>query len=58
MAAILTEACDGRGQAVCSQTDTCMVLSFVKGARFQSLQRSRRVIPASPAMRSSSDGQT
>jgi hypothetical protein len=43
---------------VFSQTDTCCLLSLVKGARVQSLQRSRKVIPASRAMRSSSDGQT
>ena len=41
-----------------SQTDTCCLLSLVKGARVQSLQRSRKVMPASRAMRSSSDGHT
>jgi hypothetical protein len=44
--------------AVVPQTDTCCLLSLVKGSRVQSLQRSRRVIPASRAMRSSSDGQS
>jgi hypothetical protein len=44
--------------AVFSQTDTCVLLSLVKGSRVQSLQRSRKDIPASRAMRSSSDGQT
>jgi hypothetical protein len=44
--------------AVFSQTDTCDVLPVVKGWRVQSLQRSRRDIPASRAMRSSSDGHT
>jgi len=43
--------------AVFSQTDTCALLSPVNGAPLQSLQRSRKVIPASRAMRSSSDGQ-
>jgi hypothetical protein len=46
------------GYAVFSQTDTELPLSLVKGARVQSLQRSRNLIPASRAMRSSSDGQT
>ena len=41
-----------------AQTETCLVLSLVKGSRFQLDQRSRRVIPASRAMRSSSDGHT
>jgi hypothetical protein len=41
-----------------SHTDTWLVLSLVKGARAQSLQRSRRVMPARRAIRSSSDGQT
>jgi hypothetical protein len=40
------------------QTETWLLLSLVKGSRFQSLQRSRKVIPASRAMRSSSDGHT
>ena len=44
--------------AVFSHTDTWALLSLVKGVRAQSLQRSRKVIPASRAMRSSSDGQT
>ena len=35
-----------------------VVLSLVKGSRFQPLQRSRKVIPASRAIRSSSDGHT
>ena len=39
-----------------SQTEMWLRLSLVKGARCQSLQRSRNVIPASRAMRSSSDG--
>jgi hypothetical protein len=46
------------GQAVLTQTDTCVVLSLVKGARVQSLQRSRKVMAAKRAMRSSSEGQT
>jgi hypothetical protein len=41
-----------------SHTETCVVLSLVKGSRFQPLQRSRRVMPASRAIRSSSDGHT
>ena len=41
-----------------SQTETCFVLSLVNGSRFQPLQRSRSVIPASRAIRSSSDGHT
>ena len=41
-----------------SQTEIWLWLSLVNGSRFQSLHRSRRVIPASRAMRSSSDGQT
>jgi hypothetical protein len=40
------------------QTETCSRLSLVKGSRSQSLQRSRKVIPASRAIRSSSDGHT
>jgi hypothetical protein len=35
-----------------------MVLSLVKGSRFQPLQRSRKLIPAIRAIRSSSDGYT
>jgi hypothetical protein len=46
------------GVAVFSQTETCLVLSLVNGSRFQPLQRSRSVIPASRAIRSSSDGHT
>ena|SRR5258708_5759993 len=45
------------GSHLC-QTETCLVLSLVNGSRFQPLQRSRSVIPASRAIRSSSDGQT
>ncbi len=41
-----------------SQTETCVVLSLVNGSRCQPLQRSRKAIPASRAIRSSSDGQT
>jgi hypothetical protein len=41
-----------------SHTDMWFWLSLVKGARRQSLQRSRSVIPASCAMRSNSEGQT
>jgi hypothetical protein len=44
--------------AVFSQTETYVVLSLVKGLRFQPLQRSRKVIPARRAIRSSSDGHT
>ena len=44
--------------AVFSQTETWLLLSLVKGSRFQPLQRSRKVIPASRAIRSSSDGHT
>ncbi len=39
-------------------TETCLVLSLVKGSRFQPLQRSLRVIPARRAIKSSSDGHT
>jgi hypothetical protein len=46
------------GQAGFSQTETCWPLSLVKGARDQWLQRSRRVMPARRAIRSSSEGQT
>ena len=41
-----------------SQTETCLRLSLVKGSRFQSAQRSRRRMPASSAIRSSSAGHT
>lgn len=41
-----------------SQTETWLLLSLVKGSRIQPLQRSRKVIPASCAIRSSSDGHT
>jgi len=41
-----------------SQTDTCFRLSPVKGSRFQPLHRSRKRMPASSAIKSSSDGQT
>ena len=47
----------GHRYAFC-QTETCALLALVNGSRFQSLQRSRRVIPASRAMRSSSEGHT
>lgn len=40
------------------QTETCSRLSLVKGCRLQVLQRSRRVIPARRAIRSSSEGHT
>ena len=43
--------------AVC-HTETCSVLSLVNGSRRQPPQRSRRVMPASCAIRSSSAGQT
>ena len=46
-----------RQTAFC-HTEMWLLLSLVKGSRFQLLQRSRRVIPASRAMRSSSAGQT
>ena len=39
-------------------TEMWLVESLVNEPLFQSLQRSRRVIPARRAMRSSSDGQT
>lgn len=39
------------------QTETWLMLSLVKGSRFQAAQRSRRDIPAICAIRSSSDGQ-
>ena len=41
-----------------SQTETCFVLSLVNGSRVQLLQRSHSVMPASRAIRSSSDGHT
>ena len=41
-----------------SQTEMCFVLSLVNGSRFQPLQRSRSVIPARRAIRSSSAGHT
>jgi hypothetical protein len=41
-----------------SQTETCLVLSLVNGSRRQPAQRSRRVIPARRAIRSSSAGHT
>jgi hypothetical protein len=39
-----------------SQTEMCFLLSLVKGARSQSAHRSRNLIPAISAMRSSSAG--
>ena len=39
-----------------SHTETCARLSLVNGSRFQPLQRSRKLIPASSAIRSSSEG--
>ena len=47
----------GRGPS-CSPTRKRVGLSLVNGSRFQSLQRSRNVIPASRAIRSSSEGHT
>ena len=47
-----------RGHARFSQTETCFSLSLVKGSRAQPAQRSRSDMPASRAIRSSSDGQT
>jgi hypothetical protein len=41
-----------------SQTETWFRLSPVKGSRFQPLLRSRKRMPASSAIKSSSDGQT
>lgn len=41
-----------------SHTDTCWRLSLVNGSRFHPAQRSRSVMPASCAMRSSSAGHT
>ena len=46
------------GSRALSQTETWFLLSLVKGSRFQPLQRSRKVIPATRAIRSSSDGHT
>jgi hypothetical protein len=40
------------------QTEMCLLLRLVNGSRVQSLQRSRSVIPARRAIRSSSDGHT
>ena len=48
---------DARYVARC-HTEMWVLLSLVNGARCQSLQRSRKVIPASRAIRSSSDGHT
>ena len=48
----------GYGAAIFSQTETCDRQSPVKGSRDQPPQRSRRVIPASRAIRSSSPGHT
>ena len=39
-----------------SQTDTCLVLSLVNGSLFHPPQRDRNLIPASCAIRSSSEG--
>src|SRR5207302_5699681 len=41
-----------------SHTDTCLVLSAVKGERSQSVHRSRSSSPASRAIRSNSPGET
>ena len=41
-----------------SHTDTCAVLSPVNGSRRHPAHRSRNVMPASRAMRSSSEGHT
>ena len=41
-----------------SQTETWLLLSLVKGSRSQLLQRSRSLMPASRAIRSSSEGHT
>lgn len=48
----------GRDFYAFSQIEMCIVLSLVKGSRSQPLQRSRKVIPAMRAIRSSSDGHT
>jgi hypothetical protein len=47
-----------RDQEGVAQTETCFRLSPVKGSRFHPLHRSRRRMPASSAIKSSSDGQT
>jgi len=47
-----------RRYTVFFQTETCEVLSLVKGSRVQPLQRSRKVMPAIRAIRSSSAGHT
>jgi hypothetical protein len=49
---------DPRRYGAFCHTEMWRLLSPVNGARCQSLQRSRNVIPASRAIRSSSDGQT
>ena len=49
---------NGDSLAGFSQTETCWVLSLVNGSRVQPSQRSRSVMPASRAIRSSSDGHT
>ncbi len=49
---------DGDGYDVFSHTETCLVLSLVNGSRFQPLQRSRSLMPAMRAIRSSSAGHT
>ena len=54
----LTLYCPAVCVLVFCQTETWLVLSPVKGSRFQSAHRSRKVIPASRAMRSNSDGHT
>jgi hypothetical protein len=46
------------GYGAFTHTETWLGLSLVKGARCQSLHRARNVIPASRAMRSSSEGHT
>ena len=55
---VLSAACPGLRYSVFSQTETWLLLSLVNGSRCQLLQRSRKVIPASRAIRSSSDGHT
>ena len=47
-----------RGWTARCQTETWLGLVLPNGSRLQSAQRSRNLIPASRAMRSSSDGQT
>lgn len=44
--------------AVFSQTETCDVLASVNGSRVHPAHRSRRVMPARRAIKSSSEGQT